>query len=100
MLAYRSEDRELEQALLPEGADWQARARHYREQLLSGALPCRQFVRTLAAAGQLQVLRTSSLWSRMGSVDPLRWAPFADAVLPELGRPFCRRTTPPAMPSS
>ncbi|KIH84896.1 Ig-like domain-containing protein [Pseudomonas batumici] len=88
LLAYRSEDSELEQALLPEGADWQARAGHYREQLLSGVLPPNQFVRTLAAAGQLRVLRTSHLWNRLGEVDPFKWTPFADAMLPALGPAF------------
>ncbi len=88
LLIYRSEDSELEQALLPEGADWQARARHTREQLLSGVLPPHQFVRTLAAAGQLRVLHGSHLWNRPGGVDPIHWAPFADAVLPGLGPSF------------
>jgi len=88
LLAYRSGDSELEQALLPEGADWQARARHAREQLLSGALPPHQFVRTIAAAGSLRVLHGSHLWNRPGGVDPIHWAPFADAVLPGLGPAF------------
>ncbi|WP_248767685.1 Ig-like domain-containing protein [Pseudomonas sp. MWU12-2345] len=88
LLAYHPGDSELEQALLPEGADWQARARHAREQLLSGALPPHQFVRTIAAAGSLQVLHGSYLWNRQGRVDPIHWAPFTDAVLPELGPAF------------
>jgi len=88
LLAYRCEDSELEKLLLPEGADWQARAGHYRDQLLNGALPPSQFVRLLASAGQLRVMRTSRLWNRMGEVDPLKWAPFAGAVLPELGPAF------------
>ncbi|WP_248796673.1 Ig-like domain-containing protein [Pseudomonas sp. MWU13-2105] len=88
LLIYRAEDSELELALLPSGADWQARAGHAREQLLSGALPPNQWVRTLAAAGQLRVLHGSYLWNRLGLVDPIRWTAFADAVLAGLGPAF------------
>ncbi|CAD5199801.1 Ig-like domain-containing protein [Pseudomonas sp. FEN] len=88
LLAYQSEDSDLEQALLPEGADWRARADHYADQLLNGALPPSQFVRTLAAAGRLRVIHPSHLWNRVGEVDPIQWAAFAGAVLPELGPVF------------
>ncbi len=88
LLAYQPEDSDLERALLPEGGDWQARARHYRDQLLSGVLPSSQFVRTLAVAGQLRVLHSSYLWNRLGAVDPGTWTAFAGAVLPELGPAF------------
>ncbi|AMB85711.1 hypothetical protein AWM79_10525 [Pseudomonas agarici] len=88
LLAYQASDSDLEQALLPEGANWQARAGHYDEQLASGVLPPSQLVRTLAAAGQLRVLQTSRLWNRLGEVSAIKWTPFADAALPQLGPSF------------
>ncbi|NWA00082.1 hypothetical protein [Pseudomonas gingeri] len=88
LLAYQADDSDLEQALLPEDADWQARAAYYDEQLSSGVLPTSQFVRTLAAAGKLRVLQTSRLWNRAGEVNPIKWTPFADTTPPELGPVF------------
>ncbi|MGY2235721.1 hypothetical protein ACW9ID_11920 [Pseudomonas gingeri] len=88
LLAYHADDSDLALTLLPEGADWSPRARHYQEQLASGVLPPSQFVRTLAAAGKLRVIETSRLWNPAGEVNPITWTPFADAVLPELGPIF------------
>ncbi|WP_416769874.1 Ig-like domain-containing protein [Pseudomonas sp. RHF3.3-3] len=88
LLSYQSGDSELERALLPERADWQARAERFNRELLDGKLSTSQWVRRLAEAGTLRVLVGSRLWNRAGRVPADTWQPFADSPVPELGQAF------------
>lgn len=55
--------------------------------LSSGQRLTRDYVRQVAAAGELSVEKTSALWDRPGVVDP-QWQPYADFSLPALSGAF------------
>jgi hypothetical protein len=87
MLKYSFSGSEIERALSIEHSNGSISDAGVQSRLMKGALQPREFVSMLILAGQVEVVRGSGLWGRLGVLD-LEWAPFADFPWPSLSRAF------------
>ncbi|WP_439863344.1 hypothetical protein [Pseudomonas antarctica] len=83
ILRYRFSGSALESQLFAQAADGQVTDNGWQAALANGSLLTRDFVRKVAAAGELSVEKTSALWDRSGVVDA-QWAPYSRFTLPSL----------------
>ena len=87
ILRYRFSGSALESQLFAQAPDGQVIDNGWQAALLGGSLLTRDFVRKVAAAGELSVEKTSALWDRIGVVDA-QWSPYSQFTLPPLSIPF------------
>ncbi|MFB3304853.1 DUF4329 domain-containing protein [Pseudomonas sp. AMR01] len=87
LLRYRFSGSALESQLFAQAADGQVTDNGWQAALANGSLLTRDFVRKVAAAGELSVEKTSALWDRSGVVDA-QWAPYSRFTLPSLSTAF------------
>ncbi|OPA95248.1 hypothetical protein BFW87_14490 [Pseudomonas fluorescens] len=87
VLRYRFSGSALESQLFAQAPDGQVIDNGWQAELLQGSLLTRDFVRKVAAAGELSVEKTSALWDRSGIVDT-DWTPFSRFTLPSLSITF------------
>lgn len=87
ILRYRFSGSALESQLFAQAPDGQVIDNGWQAALLNGSLLTRDFVRKVAAAGELSVEKTSALWDRSGVVDE-QWVPYSQFTLPPLSIPF------------
>lgn len=87
ILCYRFSDSALESQLFAQAPDGQIIDNGWQAELLDGSLLTRDFVRKVAAAGELSVEKTSALWDRSGPVDA-HWVPYSQFTLPSLSITF------------
>ncbi|WP_426134766.1 hypothetical protein [Pseudomonas sp. PWP3-1b2] len=87
ILRYRFSGSALESQLFAQAADGQVTDNGWQAALANGSLLTRDFVRKVAAAGELSVEKTSALWDRSGVVDA-QWAPYSRFTLPSLSTAF------------
>ena len=87
LLRYRFSGSALESQLFAQAPDGQVIDYGWQAELLQGSLLTRDFVRKVAAAGELSVEKTSALWDRSGIVDT-DWTPYSQFPLPSLSIAF------------
>lgn len=87
ILRYRFSGSALESQLFAQAQDGQVTDNGWQALLLKGSLLTRDFVRKVAAAGELSVEKTSALWDRSGVVDT-NWSPYSRFALPSLSNAF------------
>ncbi|MGY2402418.1 hypothetical protein [Pseudomonas sp. SDO5271_S396] len=87
VLRYRFSGSALESQLFTQAQDGQVSDNGQQAALLDGSMLTRDFVRQVAAAGELTVEKTSALWDRMGVVDE-HWLPYSRFTLPSLSGTF------------
>ena len=87
LLHYRFSGSVLESQLFTQATDGQVTDNGLQAALANGSLLTRDFVRKVAAAGELSVEKTSALWDRSGVVDA-QWIPYSQFTLPSLSIPF------------
>ncbi|WP_166218170.1 DUF4329 domain-containing protein [Pseudomonas atagonensis] len=87
ILKYTFSDSRLERALSIKNPDGTIGDGGLQAKLHSGVLRPREFVSVVAAAGQLEVLRASRLWDRLGAVT-IEWQPYAGYPWPAMGPTF------------
>lgn len=87
LLRYRFSGSTLESQLFTQAQDGEVNDNGQQAALLAGTLLTRDFVRQVAAAGELTVEKTSALWDRSGVVDA-QWLPYSRFTLPSLSNAF------------
>lgn len=87
ILRYRFSGSALESQLFAQAPDGQVIDNGWQAALLDGSLLTRDFVRKVAAAGELSVEKTSALWDRSGAVDAT-WLPYSRFNLASLNGAF------------
>ena len=87
MLRYRFSGSEVEAGLRVENPDGTIGDGGLQARMQAGVLRPREFVSVVALAGQLDVLRGSAMWDRLGQVG-LDWAPFARFSWPKMSPSF------------
>ncbi|MGF6096295.1 DUF4329 domain-containing protein [Pseudomonas sp. 18175] len=87
ILRYRFSGSALESQLFTQAADGTVSDNGIQASLHNGSLLTRDFVRQVAAAGELSVEKTSALWDRSGVVGD-DWLPYARFGLPTLSAAF------------
>lgn len=87
VLRYRFSGSALESQLFKQAQDGQVTDNGQQAALLDGSMLTRDFVRQVAAAGELTVEKTSALWDRSGVVDE-HWLPYSRFALPSLSHAF------------
>lgn len=76
LLRYNSGQSEAQSTLLAELTSVNGAASELESQLLAAELSARDYVRRVAAAGQLEVVIADGVWTQVGPVDQT-WEPFA-----------------------
>ena len=87
LLRYRFSGSALESQLFNQAAAGEVTDNGLQTALADGSLLTRDFVRKVAAAGELSVEKTSALWDRSGVVDT-NWSPYSRFSLPPLSIAF------------